>query len=151
MALNLTPDELTKLLAVEAKKRTKGPTEEEREARMLAWFDEHLGPGDEVALNALLMIAKGTGTWTDTDSVDRNGMPQIKLPSYGVRIAAWDLLMTRHRGRPTQKVEVTTKQGPAQRWDPDKLELEDLRELKRLKEKSEAVDAEFTVTEDVKK
>lgn len=138
--MDLTHDELTKLLTVEARKK-KPVTEEERERMALDWFDEHLGPGDENALNALLLIAKGGAP---IEGVDRYGMPVTKTPSYSVRVAAWELLMTRHRGRPAQKVEIVTKQGPAERWDPDKLELEDLRELKRLKEKSSAVDAEFT-------
>lgn len=120
-----------------------GIDEAERERRALDWFDRNLGPGDERALDDLLLIATGR---VSTEGLDRNGNPVTKRPTYGDRIAAWDLLMTRHRGRPVSKVEIKGQLSVADKWDPDSLTLEEIRELKKLADKATTpvVDAEFT-------
>lgn len=120
-----------------------GIDEAERERRAMEWFDSNLGPGDERALDHLLAIATGQAS---TEALSRMGDPVTKRPSFGERIAAWDLLMTRHRGRPAQKIEVADARLAEAKWDPDSLTLEELRELKKLTEKatSPVVDADFT-------
>lgn len=134
-------DELDELL-----KPTSDELDEvERERRAMAYLDEHLGPGDEKAYAAILRIAKGE---VSAEHLDSTGKPTTKRPSYAQQLAAWDMLMNRHRGRPVAKVTVEDKRKPAaQKWDPDALELEELRELKRLAEKAQtpAIEGEFTV------
>lgn len=139
-------EELAKVLP----KQITPPTEADREVATLEWFDRNLGAGDELAYKEILLIAKGLVT---EEHLDRNGNPSTKRPSYSDRLAAWDMLINRHRGRPAQKVEVTTKSTTVEKWDPSKLEIEDLKELKRLHAKvtSDIIEAEFTTGEGPKK
>ncbi len=129
-------------------------TEEEREKATLDWFDRNLGAGDELAYTEILAIAKGL---ISEEHLDRNGNPSTKRPSYSDRLAAWDLLINRHRGRPAQKVEVTTKSSNVEKWNPEMLELDDLRELRRLRAKlakaevTPIIDGDFTLNEGSKK
>ncbi len=116
-------------------------TEAIRDARSLAWLDEHLGPGDERLQAFLLSVVNGTATM---EGFTKDGRPTTKRPTFSDRILAADKLRTYHRGTPTQKVEVTAQRSKADLWDPDKLELEEIRELRRLQEKA-TIQGEFTV------
>lgn len=111
-----------------------GPfTETQREEAQLDWFDANLGAGDEVLLDELLRIALGQAS---VEGIDSKGNMRTKRPSFSDQVQAAQVLMDRHRGRPTQKTLVEVVPKETGRWDPDKLELSDLKALKAIRQKA---------------
>lgn len=116
-------------------------SDEEKERRTQAYLDRELGEGDEKMYPLLLAIARGKAS---IEVLDRFGNPKTKVPSFADQMQAIDMLLNRHRGRPVQKHEHDLKPAAAGKWDPDKLALEELRQMRQLAEKANAVDVEFT-------
>lgn len=144
----MTDEEAAKALGLSSKPpvaKTKQLTDEEKEQRTQAFLDRELGEGDEKVYAEILKVARGE---VSMEVLTRAGDPATKRPSFSDRLQAWGMLLDRHRGRPVQKHQHDLKPPADTKWDPDKLELEDLRQMRRLAEKGTVVEGTFTEDKD---
>lgn len=125
--------------------QTRQLTDEQKEERTQAFLDRELGEGDEKVYAEVLKIARGE---VAMEVLTRSGDPATKRPSFSDRLQAWDMLLNRHRGRPVQKHQHDLKPPADTKWNPDNLELEELRMARQLAEKATTPVIEGTFTED---
>lgn len=122
-------------------------------------LDTLIGKNGERALEELKALAEGQVVKVNVPVAGIPGAYTVLEVAASVRerIYVWELLLAYQQGRPKQQVAIEHS-TERRRYDPSKLSLKELEQLKALEEKAfvpaleaGAIDAEFTEEEETEK